>query len=344
MSDKDIKNIFNNAVENASDADVNTQKIQKTVMERLGKQANGSFNPSALEETVEPVFVTAPAKSFRKAPAFIAAAAAACLGLTAVSTGFFGLNGTSSTLTGGTSNTLEQSETSVSETIEAYISEKAPEGSKAAESTELTETTETADSIETAVPVQSETAEIEDKTPEETHSISSESIDDWKGKQYPLNSNPFTLLDGSKVTVDGNKTIGEQDHNTMNLLLSEKNGRIYYDNGKDVKDITDLISTEVPYIDSYENRESGLTHYIVIGGDVASGKYGYADVFALYERSWYFSSTCNEPEFASENEQWSHEDNTMMTNLISTAIKQISGEEYFLYKGGGGVEDFKSVN
>ena len=97
MNDKDIKNIFDTAAQSASNADVNIEKIQKTVMERLGKQTNGSFKPSALEETVEPVFVTPPSKSFRKAPVFIAAAAAACLGLTAVSTGFFKLNDPSST-------------------------------------------------------------------------------------------------------------------------------------------------------------------------------------------------------------------------------------------------------
>lgn len=349
MKDNDIKKMFENAVESDTDINISTAKIQNTVMERLGKQAKGNLKLSVSEETVEPVFVTPPAKSFRKAPAFIAAAAA-CLGFTAVSTGFFGLSSTSSTLTGGTSNTLEQTESSVSETKEEYIYVKIPERSETSETAEHTETaaaTEAAENVETAVPVQSETAEIEDKNPEETPAIGYENTtEEWIGKAYPLNNNTFTLLDGTNITVEGDKVSGTQDRIKMNLLLTEKDGRLYYGNGKDKKDITDLISTEVPYIDSYKNQESGLTHYIVVGGDVASGKYGYAEVFATYERSWHCSYVLNRMEYASgtENDLLDHEVADMMQNLVDNAVKQISGDQFFKLGGGGGCEDFRSVN
>ena len=339
MKDNDIKKMFDNAIESDADTDINTKKIQKTVMERLGKQEGNNLKLSESGETVEPVFVTAPAKNSRKAPAFIAAAAAACLGFTAVSTGFFGLNGTSSTLTGGTSNTLEQTDSSESETIEAYIAEKTPDESETAEATEA------ADNIQTAS-VQSEDADIEDKNPEETPAVGYENTtEEWIGEAYPLKNNSLTLLDGTKIVVEEDRVSGSGDSNTDNYLLSENNGRVYYWNGEEKKDITDLISTDAPYIDSYENEESGLTHYIIIGGDVASGKYGYSELFATHERSWHFASTRNRLEFASETEeeQWDKEMYNMITNLVSTAIKQISGEQYFRFGGGGSWADFKSV-
>ena len=124
--------------------------------------------------------------------------------------------------------------------MEAYISEKNsadPETSETAEHTETAKTTEAAENIETAVPVQSETAEIEDKTPEETPATEAPSIDELRGKPYPLNSNTFTLLDGTKVTYNSETDAvrGEMDGKKMNYLLSEKDGRVYYSNGTDTK-------------------------------------------------------------------------------------------------------------
>lgn len=340
MKDNDIKKMFDNAVESDAETNISTEKIQNTVMERLGKQAKDNLELSDLGETVEPVFVTAPSKKFRKAPAFIAAAAAACLGFTAVSTGFFGLRSNLSTLTGNISDTSEQTDLPESETIETYISEKTPDDSETAEKTEVTESP---GNIQTAAPL-TEDAETEDKNPEEPPAESGEGVADLVGEAYPLKNNTFTMLDGTKIVVEGKRVSGFGDTNTANYLLSENNGRVYYWNGKEKKDITDLMSTETPYIDSYENEESGLTHYIIIGGDAASGKYGYSELFATHEKKWYCSSVRNRMEFASEaeEEQWDCEMYDMFANLVRTAIKQISGE-YFQFGGGGSWTDFKSV-
>lgn len=336
MKDNDIKKMFDNAIESDADTDINMEKIQNTVMERLGKRAEDNLKLSESGETVEPIFVTAPAKKFRKAPVFIAAAAAACLGITAVSTGFFGIHSNLSALPGDTSDTAEQTVLSepeaVTEAIQEYTATEAPDE------------TEAADNIGETI-TQSEDAEIEVKEPEETPAVSYESIEEWIGEAYPLKNNSFILLDGTKIVVEEDRVSGYHDSATANSLLSENNGRVYYWNGKEKKDITDLMSTETPYIDSYENEESGLTHYIVIGGDVASGKYGYAELFATHEREWHFTSVRNRMEFASETEdqQWDHEMLNMFSNLVGTAIKQISGEQVFKFGGGGGYKDFKSV-
>lgn len=331
MKDNEIKKIFDSAIESDADTDINTEKIQNTVMERLGKQAGDNLKLSDSEKAVEPVFVTAPVKRSRKAPAIIAAAAA-CLGITAVSTGFFGIGSHLSTLTNDTSDTAEQTEA-----VQEHIAAETPDETKAV------------DNIGEEI-TQSEETEIKkpSENPEEIPAVSYESREDYIGKEYPLKNNRFTLLDGTKVVVGEDIISSSLDHEKADWLISEDNGRVYYWNGREKKDITDLMSTETPYIDSYENEESGLTHYVVIGGDVASGKYGYAEIFATHERSWQFYMTCNREGFTSETDEEQRdkdekEAKRTVLYLVKAAIEQVSDEPCSECSGGTGWTDFKSV-
>lgn len=332
MKDNDIKKIFDNAIEADIDTDINSEKVQNTVMERLGKQTGDNLMLSDSEGTVKPVFVNAPAKRSRKTPVIIAAAAAACLGITAVSTGFFGIRSNLSTLTNYTSDTAEQTEAA-----QEYIAAETPDETKAVDNIgeEITQSEET----EIKKPLEN---------PEEIPAVSYESWEDYIGKEYPLKNNCFTLLDGTKVVVGEDIISGSLNHEKADWLISEDNGRVYYWNGREKKDITDLMSTETPYIDSYENEESGLTHYVVIGGDVASGKYGYAEIFATHERSWQLYMTCNSEEFTSETDEEQRDKDAKEVKrtvlyLVKAAIEQVSGEPYFECGGGTGWTDFKSV-
>ncbi len=99
-------------------------------------------------------------------------------------------------------------------------------------------------------------------------------------------------------------------------ILSEENGRLYFvqnagEIGLDHKekavkeDITDKISKDNFYLYTYQNPANTVepTHYVFIGGDVAGGDYGYAEVFKVSseEDSWacYACYSGNHPELPS---------------------------------------------
>ncbi len=135
--------------------------------------------------------------------------------------------------------------------------------------------------------------------------------EEWLGKKSDLKNNTFNLKDGSTVVVEEKKVSHFTDHDTANWLLREENGRIYYLGGDEPKDITDLIDEETPYMDFYENEESGLTHCIAIGGNVETGVYGYAEMFRLRERELDFSwemnecdTTTNDADFHFVTQKW----------------------------------------
>ena len=289
MRDNDIRKIFDNAIEGDTDINIDAEKIQNTVMERLGKRQSENirfYESEDMEKRVEPVIVTAPAKRSRKAAVIVSAAAAACLVITAISTGFFGI---SSGLIASAGNTEDV-------TVKIIFE------------------------------------------PEEIPSISCvESI----GKKYPLKNNSFTLLDGIEIVKEENNVSGALHDDKVNWLLSEDNGIVYYWNGKEKKDVTDLISMDTPYIDSYENEGSGLTHYIVICGDIASGEYGYVEMFATHERKWYLDIVLNCEDY--DDEEWYKVVDKIISGPIDVAIKQISGEEWYMRSGGINRIYFKSV-
>lgn len=305
MKDNDIKKIFENAVESESGnyTDISAEKIQKTVMERLGKQKEDKKRSSIPEETVEPVYVTAEPKKFPASRIIIASTTAACLGISAIATGFFGLSGNSnnmSALSGDTSAVIEQSDLS---------------------QTEKGETTAAGEDAQ----------------------------DLNKGKMLTLH-NTFKLLDGTKIVVEDGKVNATDYTEQNNRLLSEENGRVYFWDGEKREDITDFIHMENTFGHAYKNKKSGLIHYVIVGGDVASGKYFYAEAFPLYEKEWHYAVECNEPDtFSSsaEKQQWDNEMSDMSKSITTGMINQIcdkNGDERPInILGGGGYTDFKSV-
>lgn len=124
-----------------------------------------------------------------------------------------------------------------------------------------------------------------------------------------LKSDKFTLLDGAEVVYDydEDKFTFHSDINETKWLVMGDNGRVYfYGNGGKEEDITDIISTGKPYITSYKNGKSGVTHYIAVGGDPSIGDYGYAEFFEWSKGNWYYwhINTPAAEEYASKAPQW----------------------------------------
>lgn len=119
MRDNDIRKIFDSAAEENTNSEIDAEKIQDTVMERLGKRQSGNISFYESEDTekrIEPVFVTAPAKKSHKWAVMVSAAAAVCLAVTAVSTNFFGIGGNLAAMTGDVTDTSEQTDLPETET------------------------------------------------------------------------------------------------------------------------------------------------------------------------------------------------------------------------------------
>lgn len=153
----------------------------------------------------------------------------------------------------------------------------------------------------------------------------------WLGEKSKFKNDNFTLMDGTSLTVTEGDIISIESRESPDAskLLSEKDGRLYYLGDDEPKDITDLISMDTPFIVTYENEGSGLTHYIAVGGDVASGKYGYAEMFMLYERKYYYSS-CNYSA-----EPMAHDPHLYYAEWFRKAVKEMGGEYADSYLSNG---------
>ena len=319
MRDNDIRKIFDSAMEENTDTEINAEKIQDTIMERLGKRqgANISFYEAEdMENRVEPIYVTSPAKRSHKwAAAAVSAAAAACLAVTAVSTNFFGIGGNLTVMTDDITDTSELTDIPETETAGETDAET---GSPECTETEKAEVTYDLEFI---------------PTPPE---VPYESWEDYAGNKLPLKNSSFAFLDGLGITIADDATTITDDETKRNWLLSEKDGRVYFWNGKEKKDVTELITVEAPYIESYVNEGSGLTHYLILGGDVAAGKYGYAEGFATHDsnRIWEFQMVynCVERDDDKDNEDSENSRNSEVENIlwymINTAIRDVTGEEH----------------
>lgn len=341
----EIQKLFDNAIEGGIYTNIESEKIKNNVMERLGKQAGDNVKLSDSEETVEPVIVTSSHKKNRKPAVFFAAAAATCLGVTVIGTGFLGNGKGVTSLVGGNSEVGGDIIIStIPETEAAEITEKI----EAAEITDKIETATNAAEVSKAV-IEVTEEDVTKDSLENTEDYHFDSIEDFLGEKYPLKNTVFTLLDGAVMTItygeNGTISCSGRDANN-NYILSEDNGRVFCWNGKEKKDITDLFSTDKPYIDSYENEESGLTHYIAVVGDAASGEYAYAEIFAVRERKWVFHVERNANDDPYDDPYSDEEDDEYfykISKLIDEVIQQVSGSRYFTYSGGGGKADFKTV-
>ncbi len=312
MRDNDIRKIFDSAVEENTNTDIDVEKIQDTVMERIGKRQseNISFYESEdMEKRVEPVFVTAPAGKSHKWAVMVSAAAAVCIAVAAVSTNFFGIGGNLTAMT----DTSELTDIPETEGVGETNAETSASEYTQTEKTEVTYNLE-------FIP----------NPPEVPYG----SMEEYMGNELPWKNSVIYLTDGEMIerTDDSIKHLEGQKRE---WLLSEKDGRVYFWNGKEKKDVTELINIETPYVESYVNEYSGLTHYIILGGDVVAGKYGYAECFATYDsnRMW---------EFHAVGSRDSDEVKNILWYIIQVAIKNETGEEHLSGSRSFTCADFKS--
>lgn len=106
----------------------------------------------------------------------------------------------------------------------------------------------------------------------------------------------ITLLDGSRAKMNYKDDGITFDKIADTTRLCEENGRLYFVNATDDKeDITDKISENDFYLYIYENPENAVNrlHYIVVGGDVSKGDYGYCEVFQIDTDLWCWSCKYN---------------------------------------------------
>lgn len=249
MREKDIKKIFDTycgSSEKAGKAEVSSERVKASVMEKIGMSAaEGFYTDSQGEEAVKPVFVTAPGKKRNSAAIKIAAwaGAAACLGAVVLSMGLFGGNGLNSILQ---QNSNDNNTPAVSNTTTSgqYIN-----------------------------------MELfgEDKN------LSLYLMD---GMIFSYNVDEKFVYDHSEVDLDG-----------VVPFLYEKDGRLYFEptnNGEaKAEDITSKISRTDFYLYTYDNSYNLVdpTHYLLIGGDVREGKYGYMEIFKVKnsKNTWVFA-------------------------------------------------------
>ncbi|MCM1298439.1 MAG: hypothetical protein NC203_04755 [Firmicutes bacterium] len=270
MKDNDIKKVFADAIDGGS-TNINTEKIQNTVMERLGKQARDNLKLADTEETVSPVFVTAPKKNSRSTVLKITAgAAAACLGLTAVSVGF--ANGF------GSSQITALSEGGADGEIVSDIQTDVSDISDISDTSE-DNAVDGGDSEYAKSPVSNTAFSFLDGT--------------TVRHDYISNSTSFD----TSATYD----ILKEDTGRLYLLFSEiaKHG-----DGDDLSDmdLTDYIDSDTPYTSTftfnpdnvdgnvlYAPNKHGdiLEHIFAVGGDVGSNDYGYAILSKIrYTDDW----------------------------------------------------------
>ncbi len=168
----------------------------------------------------------------------------------------------------------------------------------------------------------------------------------------PSMENPdleFYLLDGTlfkHYAIDD--SISESNYSKQALLLSEEKGKLYLVKNageifrgtadKPIKEeITDKISSDDFYIYSYTNPDNTIyqTHYVIIGGDIFTGDYGYVELFKVNDKGEWEYSSCfskgviNVPTQYSESKghQW-------LTNGIKE-LEEKYGEKIIGYQNGG---------
>lgn len=154
------------------------------------------------------------------------------------------------------------------------------------------------------------------------------------GKKCDFANNTFTLKDGTTVEIPVGEIIGvKSDFDTIpakNRLIAEKDGRLYYQGDEHPMDITDLISMDTPFIIPYENKGSGQTHYIAVGGDFSTGDYGYFEMFMLCEKEYYYEG-CK----YSGNPDYDHVGFMLNTEWFEKAIMEMAGENAVNYSSCG---------
>ncbi len=251
MREKDIKKIFDTycgSGEKSGKAEVSSERVKASVMEKIGMSAAESFYTDSQEkEPIKPVFAAVPKKKRNGAALKIAAwiGAAACIGAVVMSMGLFGGNGLSFILQNNTMPTASDTAASGQYVnMELFIKDK--------------------------------------------------------------NMSLF-LMDGMHFTYTvGNENDNEAfryDHSKIEQynvvpFLYLKDGILYFDPTDDNKvhpeDITGKINKNDFYLYTYSNSDNPVdsTHYLLMGGDVREGKFGYMEIFKVKNstNTWGFVS------------------------------------------------------
>lgn len=161
------------------------------------------------------------------------------------------------------------------------------------------------------------------------------------GKKCDFANNTFTLKDGTKMTIFSDGMSDRILNERTSRIVQEKEGRLYYLGGEEPKDITDLISMDTPFVVSYENEGSGQTHYFAVGGNAATGEYGYVEMFKLREKLINVSIAMNNYDndqsafdpVAAEKQEW-----------VQKTIEQMVGasnKDEYQFTTGGTAWDFR---
>lgn len=242
MREKDIKKIFDTycgSSEKAGKAEVSSERVKASVMEKIGMSAAESFyTDSQEEEPVKPVFVTVTKKKRNGAAIKIAAwaGAAACLGAVVLSMGLFGVNG-----------------------LKTLLLQNSADKNVPAETAAATQISD-GQNIGWGIPGEGESMEL-------------------------------VFLDGVRLMYDDASYppygFSAADRKKIIPFLYEKDDRLYFvttKRGQEVKeDITDKISSDDFYLFTYNNPDNiaNPTHFVIIGGDVSSGEYGYIEIYRI---------------------------------------------------------------
>ena len=241
MRKKDIKKIFYTCAK-SSEININSEEIKSAVMEKIGMSNKEKFYTThEEEEAVEPTFVTAPKKSKSITAIKIAAVGAAAAACFGVTALCMGMFGEGGILSALPHSNAENNKNVPTET--ATVTD-VPGGQN-----------------------------VNSEIPGEDNGMQFVFLDGVCFMYNPSDKNPYQFSG-----TDMEKTIP---------FLYEKNGRLYIVMTKDgeerTEDITDKITSDDFYLYTYNNPADSVnpTHYVIIGGDVSAGDYGYMEIFKI---------------------------------------------------------------
>lgn len=268
MREKDIKKLFDICA-GSGEINNNSEEIKSKVMKKIGiSNAKGFYTVDEGEDAVDPVFVTAPKKNKSRTAIKIAAVGVAAAACFSVTALCMGMFGDGGILSALPLNNTENNNKNVP--------------------TETFALTDVSDG----------------------QNVNSETLGENKNMQ-------FVFLDGVHFIYEPNDNY-EFDNkgvimpNKFISFLYEKNGRLYIVMTKDgeerTEDITDKISSDNFYLYTYNNPANIVnpTHYVIIGGDVSAGDYGYVEIFKIKNSvnywGWEGNFSKSSPDFHSLND------------------------------------------
>ena len=302
MREKDIKKIFDTycgSSEKAGKAEVSSERVKASVMEKIGMSAESFYTDSKEAEPIKPMYAISPEKKKSGAGLRIAAwvGAAACIGAVVLTMGIFGGNGLNGFLPQNNAGSNSPDETFEDPFAVTEISGMHNTGSGTHKNMEL----------------------------------------------VFLNGVHF-LYDTDHYVPYGFSVRHEEEKTNF---LYEKEGRLYIMlevyGEKRTEDITDLVDSGNFYFFSYSNANNTAyqTHYVIVGGNVGKGDYGYVEYYKVDNDQWGYMV-----EFSSNNFDYNHISHApqWFTDGAAVAAEKIGVPVEALTETVGGIErgiDFK---